>query len=273
MHVAATRHDNGGATARVAHRRICAHRADSLATRVGLGLSSCSSAGCSQRKESIMIVTQKPANAKRAQPKRRSKNIALSHSMPMEKHNHAPGNSSSCRSQISLPPAPTYSTFPTHHSTPNASGDASNGPVTGTSVGPSSHDPQVLARQNIEAERLELNFFSTQVLTALRLGDSVSAMTLRLLFARFRRQALALTDPIETLLLNNVLLTHHMAVEMHGRAAAATHVEHIQCFANAAVKLTGCLCQLTTTLGTHRASRRSGDFQPEFKQPKDPQAQ
>jgi hypothetical protein len=85
-----------------------------------------------------------------------------------------------------------------------------------------------------------------------------------MVFARFRKRARATTDPIERILLDQLVLTNLKVAEMHAKASVAKHTDQAQVFLGAAARLLGSICQLTSTLAEYRSSRRPGQFPLEF---------
>src|SRR5262249_42313548 len=78
----------------------------------------------------------------------------------------------------------------------------------------------------------------------------------RLFFARFRQEAGGAEDPVERLLLDQLLAAHVKAAEMYAAGAGATNIEFVRAYQNAAARLLTGICQLVSTLTAYRASVR-----------------
>src|SRR5262249_9170058 len=100
------------------------------------------------------------------------------------------------------------------------------------------------------------NLFAANMLAGLSLDGTAGVVGLRLFFARFREEAGGPNDPVEKLLLDQILAAHVKVAELYALAAGATNIEFVRAYQNAAARLLGMLCQLIATLSGYRASRR-----------------
>jgi hypothetical protein len=117
-------------------------------------------------------------------------------------------------------------------------------------------DPAFRKLVNRQANALEDSFFAAQFLEAFRLQDNTTLMAARLLFLRTIEQADA-TDPIEKMLIRQLIAAHHMVGEMYAEAAAAKTIDHELAYQKAAARLLGTISQLVSSLATHRKSLRT----------------
>jgi hypothetical protein len=128
-------------------------------------------------------------------------------------------------------------------------GDPSPGPAASPLGGPAA-----VAALNRQASVLQNLFFPSQVLASLAGGDKASATALRLFLARFQQEAGSPQDPVEQLLLDQLVAAHLKVGELYALAATAAKLEFKQLYANGAVRLLGAVCQLVSTLATYRSS-------------------
>jgi hypothetical protein len=135
---------------------------------------------------------------------------------------------------------------------------STEGEVKASPPAPGLNDPAVIAALNRQAAVLENVFFPAQVLASLKLDDKASISAARLFLARFREEAGAPQDPVEKLLLDQLVVAHLKVGELYAQAAGATKLEFKQLYGNAAARLLGGVCQLVSTLAAYRASARPG---------------
>ena len=123
-------------------------------------------------------------------------------------------------------------------------------------------ESETIALLNKQAAVLENIYLPAQLINALGLEKSVSVTAARLFLGRFRDGAGGTEDSIEQMLVDQLALAHLKVAELYARAEAATALDFKQLYSNAATKLVGAICQLTTTLVSYRnatkACRRRG---------------
>src|SRR5262249_9588915 len=98
--------------------------------------------------------------------------------------------------------------------------------------------------------------FASQMLAGLSLDGTASVTAVRLFFAHFRQEAGGAKDPVERLLLDQLLAAHVKVAELYALAAQTPRLEVKQLYGNAAVRLLGAVGQLVSTLASYRSSVR-----------------
>jgi hypothetical protein len=180
-------------------------------------------------------------------------------------HGHDPfrvfPSTRAARATASTAPSPDPST--TQSATTalqNTAPEAPSAPAVATDVPtqptPSITDPAVLAGLNRQVSILENNLFASHMLAGMSVDGTASVTSVRLLFAHFRQEAGGSTDPVEKVLLDQLLAAHIKVAELYALAARATNIEFVRAYQNAAARLLGMLCQLVATLSAYRSSRR-----------------
>jgi len=121
---------------------------------------------------------------------------------------------------------------------------------------PDLNNPVHVQAINRQAAILENMVFPEQFKEAMDLSDSMSIMSIRLRLARYRHEA-EVSDPIEKILADHILLAHHMVAEMFALAAKTDKVEYKHLYHGSAARVSGSMCQLVTTLTAYRSSKRT----------------
>jgi hypothetical protein len=127
---------------------------------------------------------------------------------------------------------------------------------------PALDNPDCIATLNRQASVIQNICFASQALAALSLDDTATVSAMRLVLAQFREEAGSPSDPVEKLLLDQLVVAHLKVAELYAQAAETPTLEFKQLYAGAAARLLGAICQLVTTLttyrtGTQRTQRRS----------------
>jgi hypothetical protein len=105
---------------------------------------------------------------------------------------------------------------------------------------------------NKQAGVLHNTFFPLQTTLALALEDSLDHAGVRLFFAQFHQGAGDVADPLECLLLDQVVSAHLLIGQLHAAAAAAEQIEVKKLYLNAALRLRAELCHAVLTLEAYR---------------------
>jgi hypothetical protein len=121
---------------------------------------------------------------------------------------------------------------------------------------PGLDDPHCIAALNRQAGVIQNVCFPAQVLASLSLDGTASVSAMRLVLARFREEADSPSDPVEKLLLDQLMVAHLKVGELYAQAAATPKLEFKQLYGNAAARLLGAICQLVSTLTTYRTATR-----------------
>jgi hypothetical protein len=117
-------------------------------------------------------------------------------------------------------------------------------------------DPAAVAALNRQVAVLTNVLFPTQMLHAWRLGDEVSVTAARLYLAAFRRDAGAADDPIERVLVDQLVLSHHKVGQLHAAAENTSNIDFKQAYMSAATRLLREICRTVQTLAFYRQSPR-----------------
>jgi hypothetical protein len=99
-------------------------------------------------------------------------------------------------------------------------------------------------------------WFSAQLHAMIGLPQ-VSPEAVRVFINSFMRDAGEPVDPVEKMLLEELVLTHFGAIQKHVRAAAADAPEHVRLLTAAATQLTHAVRQTSLTLGEYRGRNRA----------------
>jgi hypothetical protein len=118
-------------------------------------------------------------------------------------------------------------------------------------------DPGVISALNQQAVILENNLFASNMVAGLSLDGTAGITSVRLFFARFREAAGGPNDPIEKLLLDQILAAHIKIAELYAAGAGATNIDFVRGYQNAAARMLSGICQLVSTLTAYRASVRA----------------
>ena len=122
---------------------------------------------------------------------------------------------------------------------------------------PALNDQANWAAINRQTGILKNAFFQSQVLTSLGLDDKASVTAVRLFLVQFREEAGASNDPVEKVLLDQLIVAHLKVGELYALAAETTKLEFKQLYSGAAARLLSGICQLVSTLTSYRASLSS----------------
>ena len=112
----------------------------------------------------------------------------------------------------------------------------------------------VIAAMNRQASVIGNMFFPGQVIGSLSLGDQTSITSVRIFLARFREEANGTGDPVEKLLLDQLIVAHLKVGELYAHSAGVQDLGFKQMYNNAAVRLLSTICQLVSTLSAYRAT-------------------
>jgi hypothetical protein len=117
-------------------------------------------------------------------------------------------------------------------------------------------DPKAVPEWGRQATVLRNAYMPGLLRSALGLDHKACIPAVRNFFLGFRDEAGWPDDPVENLLLDQLLLAHLKLSEMYGKGAEALTLETEQHYGTAAARLLGAVCQLVTTLAAYRASDR-----------------
>jgi hypothetical protein len=125
-------------------------------------------------------------------------------------------------------------------------------------------DPAFATLVNRQEAVLRDVLFPSKILESFTPGERTCVTAMRALLVRFSDEAGGAGDGIERVLMDQLIVAHLKVGEMYALASETTNLDFKQTYINAAVRLVGCLCQLTAALTTYRAAaarlprRRSG---------------
>ena len=117
----------------------------------------------------------------------------------------------------------------------------------------------VMDRVQRKADIIKEVAFSAAMATAIPIGKEIGAAGFKVYLDGFVKDAGSPSDPVELVLIGQIVLAHHRVAQLHAQAEHAKSIDEAKVFTTAAVRLTGELRRLALALKQYRepASKKS----------------